>query len=121
MINKLTTLIQNSQRLRGRDQLTRFLRSGIFHYFNIHATGKTGLSQLQSMMDLLHPRVTDKKLIRLGPNGDGGYLIPDDLIGIEACFSPGVSDISGFEKECANRGMKVFLADKSVEKPPEFH
>lgn len=38
-----------------------------------------------------------KDLIRLGPNGDGGYLVPDDLTGIEACFSPGVCATSEFE------------------------
>jgi hypothetical protein len=58
-------------------------------------------------------------LIRLGPNGDGGYVVPDDLTNVSACFSPGVSDVSGFEKDCANRGMKVFLADKSVDGPAE--
>jgi hypothetical protein len=64
---------------------------------------------------------TGKELIRLGPKGDGGYLVPDDLEGIEACFSPGVGSLSEFEKQCANRGMKVFLADRSVEKPAESH
>lgn len=63
----------------------------------------------------------DKELIRLGPIGDGGYLIPDDLEGIEACFSPGVGFYSIFEKDCADRGMKVFLADKSVDKPKQSH
>ena len=70
-----------------------------------------------SFINKLRPFKTDKKLIRLGPNGDGGYLIPDDLDGIEACFSPGVGDLSEFENECAKRGMKVFLADNSVNSP----
>jgi hypothetical protein len=61
------------------------------------------------------------KLVRMGPKGDGGYLVPDDLDGIEACFSPGVSSISGFEKDCAELGMKVFMADRSVERPAESH
>lgn len=57
----------------------------------------------------------------MGPKADGGYLIPDDLEGIEACFSPGVSVLSGFEKDCANLGMKAFLADKSVDQPADEH
>ena len=75
-------------------------------------------------MDLikrLHPQDTDKRLIRIGGNQDGGYLIPDDLEGIEACFSPGVGDKSTFEFECAERGMKIFMADASVEKPGIDH
>lgn len=75
----------------------------------------------QSIIPKLYPVSTDVHLIRLGPNGDGGYLIPDDLNGISACFSPGVSAVSGFEKDCADRGMNVYLADASVDAPTESH
>jgi len=34
---------------------------------------------------------------------------------------PGVGFDSVFEKDCADRGMKVFLADGSVEKPTQSH
>ena len=60
-------------------------------------------------------------LIRLGPKGDGGYLVPNDLDGIEACFSPGVCEMSGFEKDCAELGMKIFMADRSVNQQAESH
>lgn len=65
----------------------------------------------------LYPYLTPFDLIRLGPNCDGGYLVPNDLVGIEACFSPGVDKVSEFENDCLKYGMKIFLADKSVEKP----
>lgn len=77
----------------------------------------TDPKEVQQLIHRLHPYNTQHKLIRLGPNSDGGYLIPDDLDGIEACFSPGVADISEFEIDCIKRGMNVFMADKSVEKP----
>lgn len=67
----------------------------------------------------LRPWETERPLIRLGPWKDGGYLVPDDLEGIEACFSPGVGQISGFETDCVSRGMKVFLVDGSVEGPAQ--
>jgi hypothetical protein len=64
------------------------------------------------------------ELIRLGGEADGGYLVPDDLEGIEYCFSPGVSVTSDFENQLADRGIRSFLADYSVEAPtilrPEF-
>jgi hypothetical protein len=41
--------------------------------------------------------VTDVPLIRLGADGDGGYLVPDDLEDVAACFSPGVDDRASFE------------------------
>ncbi len=77
--------------------------------------------KILGLLKCLSPLSTDRELIRFGPKGDGGYLIPNDLEGIHACFSPGVSSISGFEKDCADTGMKVFLADASVDKPAEGH
>lgn len=84
---------------------------------NAFPTAVTSKTQLLGLIDELRPVSPGMDLLRLGPNGDGGYLIPDDLEGIAACFSPGVSDISGFEEDCAKRGMQVFLADRSVEGP----
>lgn len=72
-----------------------------------------------SLIKKLQPFATDINLIRFGPNGDGGYLIPEDLEGIEACFSPGVGSLFGFEKDCLSHGMNVFMADKSVDLPEE--
>ena len=88
---------------------------------NHHVVSMTDEKDIAALIDTLKPVSTDKKMIRLGPNGDGGYLVPDDLQGIEACFSPGVDCISGFEKDCANMGMKVFLADGSVDSAAEHH
>ena len=84
-------------------------------------TATADSEQVNALIRRLHPVACDKELIRLGPHGDGGYLVPDDLEGILACFSPGVSNVAGFEKDCALRGMKVFMADGSVDAPPEFH
>ncbi len=86
-----------------------------------YPTDLTEKSALEGLIRRLAPQETAKELIRMGPAGDGGYLVPNDLEGIDACFSPGVSTISGFELDCAERGMEVFLADKSVEKPAEEH
>ncbi|SDS23166.1 Methyltransferase FkbM domain-containing protein [Gillisia sp. Hel1_33_143] len=71
------------------------------------------------LINNLKPVKTEKELMRLGGSGDGGYLVPDDLKGIHACFSPGVGNLSNFELECANLGMKIFMADGSVDNPIE--
>ena len=84
-------------------------------------TKMTPIDEVKDLIKQLYPVVCKKGLIRFGPEGDGGYLIPDDLEGIEACFSPGVSTASGFEKDCANQNMKVFLADASVSAPTQKH
>lgn len=106
----------SSMVLKLREKIIRFLLSK-----KIAVTPATDAESLQNFIRKLRPYDSDKQLIRFGPDTDGGYLIPDDIEGIEACFSPGVSKVSGFELECANRGMKVYLADASVDKLPEEH
>ena len=82
-------------------------------------------SDLKALVHSMRVTPTAQETIRLGPDHDGGYLIPDDLEGIEYCFSPGVAGCSDLELELAERGMQVFLADRSVEAPakehPNFH
>ncbi len=90
-------------------------------FLNTFTTEITDRNQVQSLLAKLYPVHCSRELIRVGPKGDGGYLVPNDLENIEACFSPGVSDISGFEQECADLGMQVFLADRSVERPATEH
>lgn len=66
----------------------------------------------------VRPVAVGKELIRIGRAGDGGYLTPDDLDGVEVCFSPGVADTASFEDELSKRGIQSYLADYSVEKAP---
>lgn len=66
----------------------------------------------------IKPIKSQHELIRIGGNNDGGYLVPNDLVGIEACFSPGVSKIATFEEDLATRGVRSYLADYSVDSPP---
>jgi hypothetical protein len=75
-------------------------------------------NDVRNFLRKLTPYETDKKLIRVGGETDGGYLVPDDLEGIEYCFSPGVARTSRFESELAKRGIQSFLADYSVDGPP---
>ena len=81
----------------------------------------TSATHLREFFSMVQPVVTGSPLIRLGADGDGGYLIPDDLEGIGACFSPGVSLLSDFELNLAKRGIPCFLTDYSVEKAPLSH
>ena len=57
-------------------------------------------------------------MIRIGSKNDGGYLIPNDLGDITACFSPGVSNAVEFEEDLALRDIPSFMADSSVNGPP---
>ena len=75
--------------------------------FNKFIVDQTNERDIRSLMASLHPLSYDKELIRLGSGRDGGYLVPDDLAGIAACFSPGVADSSSLEFYCADLGMDV--------------
>jgi hypothetical protein len=81
--------------------------------------------EVREFLKKLHPVNPGIELIRVGPKGDGGYLVPNDLEGLTACFSPGVDLESRFELELAERGLDIFMADYSIEKPmidhPKFH
>ena len=82
----------------------------------------------QRVLDLiarLRPLDSDRGLVRIGPAGDGGYLLPDDLDGVKAAISPGVSTESRFDLALAERGIDVYMLDASVDGPsiqhPRFH
>ncbi len=47
----------------------------------------------------LKPQPYAGDLIRIGGDGDGAYLVPDDLAGISMCISPGASTTKLFEDE----------------------
>lgn len=74
--------------------------------------------KLRQFFGAVRPVKTGRSLVRVGGDGDGGYLLPDDLDGIDACFSPGVSDIATFEEDLVERGIRCFLADYSVDRSP---
>lgn len=66
-------------------------------------------------INLLIPKACSHELIRIGGNGDGAYLVPDDLEHIDACFSPGVSDLTKFEQELADRfSIHSYMCDAST-------
>jgi hypothetical protein len=72
---------------------------------------------LANFLYSLKPKKTHHQLIRIGPEGDGGYMLPDDLEGINFCFSPGVGPSIAFEEALCKLSISCFLADASVEKP----
>ena len=89
--------------------------------FGFTANRVTTKSALLAFLGRIKPINTQFELIRIGGQGDGGYLVPDDLDGIRTCFSPGVSDTANFELELAQAGINCYLADYSVEKSPIEH
>jgi hypothetical protein len=81
-------------------------------------TKQTEAAAVLGLIRKLRPVNCGKDLVRVGVHGDGSYLVPDDLAGIDFCFSPGVSTTSRFEEHLADLNIRTFLADYSVDSPP---
>ena len=85
---------------------------------NVFMSRVTARQKLLHFFESVKPINTSFPLIRIGGEKDGGYLIPDDLLGVRSCFSPGVSTVADFENDLSQRGIRCFLADYSVDFPP---
>jgi hypothetical protein len=75
--------------------------------------------EIQKLIDSLRPVKTKFNMIRVGGDNDGGYLLPNDLVGISTCFSPGVDVTASFEIDLCKRGIGSHLADASVDSAPK--
>jgi hypothetical protein len=75
----------------------------------LNITGCTDSAEVLGLVKTLRPMDCGKDLIRIGGTGDGGYLVPDDLEGIEYCFSPGVSTTVDFETHLAALNIKQII------------
>jgi hypothetical protein len=77
------------------------------------------IERLHALAQRLKPVQTNVPLVRIGAEEDGGYLVPNDLEGISACFSPGVDRIASFEAGLLPYGIRSHLADFSVDGVPQ--
>jgi FkbM family methyltransferase len=72
------------------------------------------------LLEILTPKPSPVRLMRLGGNFDGAYLVPEDLEGIVACFSPGVNNFKDFEDELVKKhNIDCHLCDFTSE-PEKF-
>lgn len=60
-----------------------------------------------------------QKLIRVGRNNDGGYIMVDDFEKSKIAYSFGISDDVSWDKDIANRGIEVFQYDPTIYNVPE--
>jgi hypothetical protein len=75
-------------------------------------------SDILQLFQKLYPKSTDVSLLRIGGDTDGAYLVPNDLNGIAANYSPGTGSSVRFEMELFEQtGIKSHLADPTVQQP----
>ena len=99
--------------------------NNILDYLGFGLYRKQGKTQIKEFINSLQPIQTQFELIRIGSQNDGGYLVPNDLDGITAVYSPGVDKNSSFELFFAQKGINCYLLDYSIEglpiEHPRFH
>ncbi len=77
-------------------------------------------ARLRAAIDVMRPKPSPYPMLRIGGDADGSYLLPDDIAGIEACFSPGVKNYKFFEDYLAEHyGITSHMCDKSSD-PEKF-
>lgn len=101
---------------RLKNQLRRRLEPrGHSQYRRLRGQTLVGADKVRPVFTMFQPFQTGIPLIRVGAANDGGYLLPNDLDGIVAGFSPGVDVTMTFDTDIADRGIPVFMADASVD------
>lgn len=78
-------------------------------------------TEVMSLLAMLRPHTSDFGKIRVGAMGDGGYVLPNDLVGISAVLSLGVGGDTSFDEHFADRGVPVYQYDPTVDGPPKPH
>lgn len=71
--------------------------------------------EILDVLALVRPYTCGIHKVRIGGAFDGGYVINDDLVGIEAALSLGVGNDISFDLALAERGIRSFLYDPAVD------
>ena len=90
----------------------------ILSRFALRGSRLVSSAEFRKVVSWLSPVEAGHQLIRLGGDGDGGYLVPDDIEGIVACLSPGTDDRVSFERFFLDRDVPCYLADASLAVSP---
>jgi hypothetical protein len=94
----------------------------MLRYIGIYPMRLISKQQTEAIVEFLQPKLNGFDLIRIGKSGDGGYLVPDDLQGIDMCISPGVENTMHFENDLYERyGIASIMYDASIDKPSELN
>jgi hypothetical protein len=75
------------------------LKEKFFDIFKMYVEKKPSKKKISKTLKKLLPYEIDIPLIRLGEKNDGGYLVPNDFVGIDKNYSAGVGFLTQFEKD----------------------
>ena len=101
-----------------RNLLERF---GVTLRFKSAILGLTPIGDVALILQSFNPSDYGTTLVRVGDDGDGGYLVPNDFHGITACFSPGSNQLNTFEDFLEeNYNIKSYICDSIDQKPKKL-
>jgi hypothetical protein len=87
-----------------------------YEYVNAYENLKLQVIFEKIFSKYIYVYYTGYKLIRLGAESDGGYLVPDLLLKeIKYLFSPGVSNETSFDEDCHNKKITPFILDGTID------
>jgi hypothetical protein len=78
-------------------------------------------AEISSLLQSIQAMAIREKLIRVGPNRDGGYVVPEEIFAVDGLISPGVGFSNDFDTSLAEHGVPVLMIDHTVTKPPGGH
>ena len=88
---------------------------------NILGTDPEQAAILDFLSYLTPRRAVRFEKIRLGRDGDGGYVMLDDFSGVSSALSFGIETDCSWDTAIAERGIEVHQYDHTVDGPPTDH
>lgn len=100
-------------------RIKKFFREVLIK-FNINIYHFTSKKEILEFIDLFKIKIPENiKLIRMGSDGDGGYLVPNILEEINYCYSAGIGKNVSFEKDLEKYSIKSYGVDGTIKNIPE--
>jgi hypothetical protein len=85
------------------------------------ALGLTPYSDVMELLKRLTPHNFGHEELRIGADADGGYVVPDDFVGISECFSPGCAGYWHFEKYLEDKyQIHSHICDSEDQRPEDL-
>ena len=86
-------------------------------FYNPYRTDSVTVNLISRLIKvLMTSNPFGKEFTRFGSQGDGGYVLTDDLAPSDVLFSIGVGDNVSFDQDCEQKVSKVILVDHTVPK-----
>ena len=104
------------RKIKNLDKINSTLNNGIEFLFSFINNIKND----SCIYQLLKPKdVKDKKKVRIGNKGDGGYVLLNDFKNIKFAYSFGIANEISFDKELSEKNIDIFMYDHTIEKIKE--